>query len=135
MKDGPAYLTLPDRADLLRGIERIDLSAEAKAAIAKLIDLTHAAAGRIMHVGRHIVAFVLDAMRVFPHLTFANLIAATLSLLIAAVPILGPLLSPLLTPLLLAAGVGLGALADFSNGGLGGRIEQFATELRAKIDA
>jgi hypothetical protein len=124
---------LPSTRELHRRLNRVELSADAKAAIAQLSDLTVTVGDKIIDVGRRIVAFVLELIRRFPQLTFCTLVALAMSALIGSIPFLGPPLSALLGPLLIAAGLGIGALAELRSGQLGESIDWLTREIEQLV--
>lgn len=126
-----SWANLPSRRELHDRLDRLDMPADAKVAVAELINTTAMAGDRVIEIGRRIVAFAFELMRQFPHLTFCLIVALVLNALIAAVPLLGPLLSALLGPLLLVAGTGLGALMDLREGDMRHRIDLLTCELQA----
>ena len=109
------------------------LSADAKAATAQLVDYSLDVGGRVLQIGKAILAFVFDLMKRFPNLAFGVTIALVVSFLIAAVPLIGPALSALLTPLLLAFGLTLGAVKDVASGALSRDVEAFSREVEARV--
>lgn len=119
-----ATATLPSRAELRDQIERLAIPADAKAVLDGLAGVTVRVGSTLIHAGRHILVFILEAVRMFPHTTFGLIAASVISMLIAAVPFLGVVLAPMLTPLLLAFGLAAGALADLRDGALRGRIRR-----------
>ncbi len=108
----PASSPLLTRTEIIRRLERMDVSADAKAILRDLAAVTLRVGGKIVQAGRHILAFVLDIVRQFPNLTFGAIVAYVVSSLVASVPLLGVVLGPLVGPLLLAFGMTVGALAD-----------------------
>lgn len=122
---------LPTRRELHQRLERLEMPADAKVAIAELISVTSTAGDRVLEVGRRIVAFAFELVRQFPNLAFCTVIALVMNALIAAVPLLGPLLSALLGPILLVVGVGLGALLELREGDMRERIDLLTREFQA----
>jgi hypothetical protein len=108
----PATSPLPSKTEIIRRLERMEMSADAKAILRDLASVTLEVGGKIVQAGRHILAFVLDIVRQFPNLTFGAIIAYVVSALVASVPLLGMVLGPLVGPLLFAFGITVGALAD-----------------------
>lgn len=122
---------LPSRRALLDRIEGLAIPADAKVLLARLLTTTLEVGGRIVEVGRRILAFALDLAKSFPNVAFGVTVALIMSMLIASVPLLGGLLAPLLTPLLLALGLGVGALADLREGAMARRVARLEDEFRA----
>ncbi|QSR17451.1 hypothetical protein [Novosphingobium sp. KA1] len=93
------------RRALIESLGRIEMSADAKIMLDKVMGVTMDAGSKIFEIGRHLLTFVLDLARRFPGTAFALCLALTVSFLIGSVPIVGAFLAPLLTPLLLAFGL------------------------------
>lgn len=125
------WAKLPTPRELLDHIERVTLSADAKLLLARLTATTVEVGGRILEVGRRILAFVFQMVKTFPNIGIGLIIALVVSMLIASVPLLGGVLGPMLKPLLLAFGLTKGALADLKEGALRRRIESLEAEFRA----
>jgi hypothetical protein len=121
---------LPTKREILARIDCLAISADAKALLAKVTEVTVEVGGAIIEVGRRILAFILDMMKQFPNTALGIIAALVVSSLIAAIPLLGAVLSPLLTPLLLAFGISKGVLTDMENGALRGRVRKLETELK-----
>lgn len=121
---------LPRRRDLLERIDRLAVSADAKALLARLHAVTVEVGGRIVEVGRRILAFAFEMLKTFPNVTFGVIVALVMSMLIASIPLLGGLLAPLLTPLLLAIGLGAGALADLKEGAMARRVQHLEAQFQ-----
>lgn len=124
---------LPSRREMLHRIERIDLSADAKAVTVKLMNLTLEVGGRILELGKAVLTFVLDLIKRFPHLTFGVAVALIVSFLIAAVPVVGPPLSALMTPILVAFGLSVGALEDMWSGVLKRDVQRFGRDVEIAV--
>lgn len=113
-------------AQILRRIESLSLSADAKALLADLLKFGAEVGNAVLRIGRKILDFVLSLIQQFPKLGFAVVLAAVLAALFSMVPVLGGLLSPVLTPLALALGVSWGALKEYETGDLADRVQEFA---------
>lgn len=123
-----SFVNATERTDsqILKRIDSLSLSADAKALLADLLKLATKVGETAMRIGRKILDFVLSLMRQFPQLAFAVVLAAVLAALLSTVPLLGGLLSPILTPLALALGVAWGAQKEYETGDLGERVKEFA---------
>lgn len=120
MKDVNSSLPLRKLTQL---IDRTAMSADMKSLLADLAKVTVKVAGKILSIGRKILTFVFDVIKVIPTITLGVLAAIVISTLIASIPFLGGFLAAILTPILLASGVGVGALKDFSNDKLEARLD------------
>jgi hypothetical protein len=114
--------TPPTKARIRARIENLDVSADAKAILFDFIDTVVAVGGKVLAVGRQILAFIFDLCERFPNTAFGLIIATVISTLIAAIPGLGPYLAPILAPLLLALGLAGGAVADLKDAVIRSRI-------------
>ncbi|SLN41680.1 hypothetical protein AQS8620_01619 [Aquimixticola soesokkakensis] len=119
--------------DIRAALMRMNMSADAKSLLLKLADVTCVIGGKTLAIGRKIVEICLVLLRSFPNLMFGAMVAALMSLVIGAVPLLGPALSVLLTPLMLAVGIGAGALADIMQGRVGAGMTAFCDALEMTV--
>lgn len=124
----------PSRADLIASIDRMALSADAKAILARLAEVTVRVGNAIIQAGRRILSFVLDTVKLFPNTAFGVIVALVVAMLIAAIPLLGAVLGPLLTPLLVAFGLTNGALADIKEGALRTRVRRLEDDLSVLVE-
>ncbi len=123
-----AFVNSTERSDaqILRRIDSVSLSADAKALLADLLKLGTEVGNAVLRIGRKILDFALSLIQQFPELGFAVVLAAVLAALLSVVPVLGGLLSPVLTPLALTLGVSWGALKEYDRGDLADRVKDFA---------
>lgn len=115
---------LPTKRDLRAQIDRLSLSADAKAVLNDILEVVIDVGGRVISVGREILTFVLDMIRRYPNTAFGLIVALVISTLIASIPLLGVVLGPLMAPLFLAFGLAAGALADLKDAGMRARVAQ-----------
>ncbi len=121
----------PGRRELGRKLDQLPLNADAKLIMGKLLGTTANVAGRLIDIGRLIVAFVLDITKRYPSTMLGVVVGLTVTALIGSIPILGAVLGPLIGPLLAAFTITTGALSDMSNSTIDRQIELFS----AKIDS
>ena len=121
LRDMDASLSL---RKIKSSIERLNCSADTKALLMDLAQITLTVGERIVAVGRKIITVAFDLVERYPNTTFGLVVGLTLSVLVSSVPLLGFLLGPLLTPLFLAFGLSMGALADFKEFGVRSRISE-----------
>lgn len=107
-----------------RTIDNLDISADAKALLVKLLDFSIKAGTVVLEVGKKIIEVVKALIKNFPHITAGLIIAATLSVLVSCIPFLGPLLSWICTPFFLLVGVGVGVLKEIENTDLGKALDE-----------
>lgn len=106
---------VPSMRALRDKIDRLQISADAKALLMDLAKVTLAVGGKVLAFGRKLLAFVLELANRFQNVVFGILIALALSAVLATLPLLGPAISALLTPLMVALGIARGAIEDFRN--------------------
>jgi len=123
------------KRQLLDHIDRLTISADAKAILANLVDAGTEIGGKLVYVGRRILDFALETMKLFPNTAFGLILAFVVATLIATVPLLGAILSPVLTPLLLAFGLASGAIADLRDAAISARVRRLADEFSAMTGA
>lgn len=121
---------LPTTRDLLDAIDRLPISADAKALLGSLSGTTLRIGDAVVRIGQRILAFLMEAVQRFPNTAFGVLTGFVVSSLITSIPILGPVLGPLLTPLLLAFGLANGAIADIKDGALRTRVRKLEDDVR-----
>ena len=118
-------------AEIRDKIERMPLSADAKAILSDIAVVTLDVGGVLIAAGRKILSFVFDLVQRFPNTAFGALAASVVSALIASVPLFGVVLGPLLAPLLLALGLAAGALTDLKERAVAARFERLEKEFLA----
>ena len=119
------------RQGVLARIERLAISADAKALLLDLAEFTIDVGGRLVQAGRKILSFIFDLVRRFPNTTFAAIAAYVVTALLASVPLLGPVLAVVAGPLLVALGITFGALADLKERAFVSRVERLEREFNA----
>jgi hypothetical protein len=123
------WTKLPSRRELQDQLERVSLSADTKVLMGQLLNTTTDVAGRIIEVGRRIVAFVLELIRRHPATVFGAAVGLTITMLVGSIPLLGIILGPVLGKLLAAFMITQGALTDMRNSSLERQIELFGAKL------
>jgi hypothetical protein len=123
-----AFINSTERSDaqILRRIDSLSLSADAKALLADLLKFGTEVGNTVLRVGRKVLDFVLSLIQQFPHLGFAVVLSVVMAALLSMVPLLGTLLSPVITPLALVMGVTWGVLKEIETGDLADRVREFA---------
>lgn len=121
----------PPERKLIALIERTDLSADIKAILCDLARITIRVGGKVVAVGRRILAFALDLIRTFPAMATGVVVALVLNSLIDRIPGIGNrYFMAVLTPLLLALGIGLGALSDMASPDFSARVGALVDSFR-----
>ena len=113
-------------AQILRQIESLSVSADAKALLADLLNLATRVGQSVLRVGRKLIDFVLSMVRAFPHMGFAAMVAVVVTALIAMVPFIGLALASVVGPLALALGIVVGGAVEFQSPDLEARVRNFA---------
>lgn len=124
---------IPTRRELASQLDRIAMPADAKVLMGKLLETTAEVAGKIIEVGRRILAFVLDVLRRSPATALGLVVGLTLTVVLGSIPILGLLLGPVVGPLLTAFAVTQGMLADMRNSTIEKQIDLFSAKLDAAL--
>jgi hypothetical protein len=93
-------------------LDGISMSPEAKVLLAKLSSFSIQVGERVFRLGKKILELVLLLAAKFPSTTFALILAALVTALIASIPLLGPILSGFLGPLLVLFALGKGVWED-----------------------
>ena len=126
----------PPERKLVELIERTNLSADLKALLCDLARITVRVGGKVLAIGRRILAFALDLIRAFPGMAMGAIVALVVSSLIANIPIpvINKVLAAILGPLLLAMGIGMGALQDMASPGFGERVGALVDSFRVLIE-
>ena len=114
-------------------LDRVEMSADAKAIVAQVLDTTVTVGKKVFEIGRQLVAYVFDLMKRFQGIAFGVGIALTVSFLVASTPLIGGPLATMLIPLLLAFGLIQGALEDVRNGALRDDISRFGTVIEGTV--
>ena len=99
-------------------IDRMDISADAKALLRDLARITIRVGEVVIAIGRKALDFALELTKVFPNMVFGVIVGLIVGALVGSVPIIGPLLAPLAV----AFGLAKGALEDVQDTGLRGRV-------------
>ncbi|WP_299913574.1 hypothetical protein [uncultured Paracoccus sp.] len=124
----------PPERKLIELIERTNLSADLKAILCDLARLTIRVSGKVIAIGRRILAFALDLIRAFPAMAMGAVVALVVASVIDSIPVLGNKhLMAILTPLLLAMGIGMGALQDMSSPDFRERVSALVDSFRALV--
>lgn len=125
----------PPERRLVELIERTNLSADLKAVLCDLARITIRVGGKVVAIGRRILAFALELIRAFPAMAMGAVVALVLTSLIEAIPIpiFNKMLAAVLGPLLLAIGIGMGALQDMASPDFRARLDELVTSFRALV--
>jgi hypothetical protein len=107
----------PLRAVLDR-IDRLEMSADAKALLRDLARITIRVGEVVVAIGRKVVDFAFELIKAFPNTLFGVIVGLIVAALVASVPVIGAMLAPVVV----AFGIAKGALEDVKDSGLRGRV-------------
>ena len=93
------------RDRVLRMLENLNLNAETKLFLSKLLDYSITVGGVLVRLGKKVLEIALFVASRLPLLTFWTVLAAVVAFLISQIPILGSILSAFLAPVLIFAGL------------------------------
>ena len=107
-------------------IDRLDISADAKANLASFAKVTLKVGREVVRIGRKIVDVLFSFLRHFPGIAFGVIFAVVITTLLSAIPLLGAILGPVASTLILA----FGGYVDLKNPAFSARLDAFIEELR-----
>jgi uncharacterized membrane protein len=116
--------------EIARFIERMKISADAKARLMALARVTMKVGRKVTRIGRKIISVLISFVRSFPAISFGVIFAFVIGTLLSSVPVLGSILGPIAMTLGTALGVLVGARIDIQNADLASRMAAFVTELQ-----
>jgi hypothetical protein len=127
------FVNSTERTDdqIRRRIESLAVSADVKALLSDLLRVTTQVGETILRIGRKILDFILSLARHFPTLTFAIVIAAVLTTLLAMVPFLSGILASIAGPLTFVVGITDAALREAQSDDFRQRVAEFASQFKA----
>jgi hypothetical protein len=106
-----------------KAISRLPVSADSKALIMNISQVTVRVGREVLRVGRLVVSFAIDLAKRYPNTAFAVIIGLVMTGLISLIPWIGPFLAAFLGPILLIAGIAWGAANDLREASLRKRLE------------
>lgn len=95
-------------------IERMALSADAKALLSDLARITVHFGGVLIPIGRKILTLALEIVRSFPNTVFGIVVTVAVGLVLGSMGKVAVALGAVLTPLMLIFAVTKGMMADFA---------------------
>ena len=107
-------------------IDRLDISADAKANLAAFAKVTVKVGREVVRIGRKIVDVMFSFLRNFPGIAFGVIFAVVITTLLSAIPLLGAVLGSVASALLLV----FGGYVDLKNPAFSARLNAFVDELR-----
>ena len=121
---------LVPKEKVLRAIHNLNIPAEAKAILAKIVDITVTVGNAVLSIGKKIIELVVYFVREYPNATIGMIIGAVIGLAFNYIPLLGHFISSILTPLLGAFGLAIGFWRDMQDKTLKSKIE---AEIRKQL--
>jgi len=109
---------------VISAVQNLDIPAEAKAILVKLVDLTVTVGNRVLAIGKRILELTLYILREFPNAAAGLVIGAVIGFAFNFIPVLGSFISSIVTPLFAALGLAVGFWRDLQDRALKMRIEQ-----------
>ncbi|MFZ4986606.1 MAG: hypothetical protein ACOYLF_14190 [Blastocatellia bacterium] len=107
-------------------IDRLDISADAKANLASFAKVTVKVGREVLRIGRKILDVLFSFLRSFPGIGFGVIFAVVISTLLSAIPLVGAVLGPIASTLIIA----FGGYVDLKNPAFSERLDAFVEELR-----
>ena len=107
-------------------IDRLDISADAKANLASFAKVTVKVGREIVRIGRKVLDVLFSFLRHFPSIGFGVIFAVVISTLLSAVPLVGAILGPIASTLVIA----FGGYVELKNPDFSARLDAFIEELR-----
>ena len=105
-------------------LDNMDISADARAMLHTLIDVTLKTGKVIIRVGQKIIEFVMDFLKHYPHAGFCAILGLILGTLVASIPVIGFVLGWLIQPLFAALGLAIGWKTDLDDKVLARKIAE-----------
>ena len=112
-------------------IDQLDISADFKAVLRDLAQVTWHVGSTVGVIGRKILTVALDILTAFPGTSFGVVIAFIITLIVGTIPLVGPLLTAFVGPIMLATGLTMGAFSDFRSSAWASRVAAFQEQLFA----
>jgi len=109
-------------------IDRMKISADAKALLYQFSKATIRAGAAIIKIGRKIIDILFSTMNAFPNITFGVIFGLVVGALVASIPLIGAVLGSLATAIAVILGVVLGANEELKSGDLGERVKVILAE-------
>ena len=101
-----------DRIDVVTRLTNMGLPQEVITRIEELWEKTKEIGGKVIHIGRVILAEIIKFINENPHLSTGVALGVTIGALTSMIPFIGPLLAPLATVVAAAFGAVAGARTD-----------------------
>ena len=103
------------KRDIFDFFENIELSADLKALLTKILDVTIQIGDATLHIGKKILEFIYLFVKKFPNTSVGIVVGSVLGMLISSIPVIGFILGWMMPPLCIALGLGIGFWQDMTN--------------------
>ncbi|MBC2834087.1 hypothetical protein [Paragemmobacter straminiformis] len=123
-------LSLPLRK-LTAHIDQLDVSADFKALLRDLANVTWTVGSTVVAIGRKILSVAIEIVTTFPGILFGVAVASIVTLIVGTIPLVGPLLAAFVGPIMLATGLTMGALSDFRSSAWSTKVAALQAQLAA----
>jgi hypothetical protein len=107
-------------------IDRLDISADAKANLASFAKVTVKVGREVVRIGRKLLDVLFSFLRSFPGIGFGVIFAVVITTLLSAIPLIGAVIGPIASTLIIA----FGGYVDLKNPAFSERLDAFVEELR-----
>ncbi len=100
---------------IIRGINNLKISAEAKAILAEIYGQSIKVGKSIVFIGKKVIEYVFYFSKKYPQTAIGVVIGAVIGMLVNSVPLVGWVLGSFITPLCVALGLAIGFWSDLKN--------------------
>ncbi|KAA1193935.1 hypothetical protein F0M18_00365 [Pseudohalioglobus sediminis] len=110
------------RSKLQSYIDNLDIPADAKNLISRILDISISIGSTIIRLGQRIIEFVVYIVSRFPNATFGVIFGLLLGALVATIPLVGSLLGAFVMPISAAFGLASGYMDDIRDNALKAKV-------------
>jgi len=101
--------------EIHRYLNNLDISADAKILLSKILNTTMKVGGKIIEIGKKVLEIIIDLAGKYPNTTFGLVAALLVTALVSSIPLFGYLFGLFISPLLIAFGLVAGFSADMKD--------------------
>ncbi len=101
--------------EIHRYLNNLDISADAKILLSKILSTTMKVGDKIVEIGKKILEIIINLAGKYPNTTFGLVAALLVNALVSSIPLFGQLFGLFIAPLLIAFGLVAGFSADMKN--------------------
>jgi len=117
------YKPSAPKSKILNAIDNLNLSAEVKAMLSTIADISIKVGQIALGIGQKILELIILFVKKYPNTAAGLVIGALIGLLISSIPVIGWLLGWLMVPLTTALGLAIGFWQDLSDKALKEKID------------